>query len=233
MTATSSDLILKTREYVQEYFQQQNYDPSHDFSHVERVVSLAKKIALSETEKSPDMLVVELAALLHDVGDFKYSDGVKTCREIIGAFLRSISCENDIAEKVIFIVENVSFRRELEQIKSGNTLIKSAELQIVQDADRLEAIGAIGIARCFSFGAVRGRPFYDSNCPHIDPEVLTKEQYDAQSKENKSVTLNHFHEKLFTLKKYMNTDMGKSIASYRDEFMHSFVDEFLKEWNEC
>eukprot|EP00158_Paraphelidium_tribonemae_P001139 Partr_v1_DN24018_c0_g1_i1_m34825 putative HD superfamily hydrolase len=226
-------IIASTKAFVKEYFSKQNYDPSHDFWHVERVLGLACQLATAEKAKGKqvDMLIVVLAALLHDVGDFKYSTGQDSVADIIGFFLESHDCTPHVRDHVINIVENISFRKELEQRKASQLpLKKSVELEIVQDADRLDAIGAIGVARCFSFGAARGRPLYDPAQPPIDAKSMTKEQYDAQTRENKSITLNHFHEKLFTLKDYMNTDLGKQLAVERDAYMHLFVDQFMAEW---
>lgn len=125
---------------------------------------------------------------------------------------------------MLYVIENISFRKEISQKASVDHPI---ELKIVQDADRLDAIGAVGIARCFSFGAARDRPMYDPNV--LPKENMTKEEYDEQIKKNNSVTLNHFYEKLFKIKDMMKTESGKKIALQRHDFMVTFVEQFKQE----
>lgn len=191
----------------------------HDWFHIERVYKNALLIA--EEEEECDLSVVKLAALLHDIADSKFHDGdesvgPKTAR----TFLESQNVSEDIILHVIAIIENISF-------KGGNFEKKfnSKELEIVQDADRLDAIGAIGIARTFNYGGFKNRPLYN---PNIQPNLnMSKEEY----KNSESPTLNHFYEKLLLLKDKMNTETGKKIAQKRHDFMVTFLSQFYAEWD--
>jgi uncharacterized protein len=190
----------------------------HDWFHIERVYKNALLIA---EEEECDLTVVKLAALLHDIADSKFhggdeSVGPKTAR----TFLESQNVSEDIILHVIAIIENISF-------KGGNFEKKfnSKELEIVQDADRLDAIGAIGIARTFNYGGFKNRPLYN---PNIQPNLnMSKEEY----KNSDSPTLNHFYEKLLLLKDKMNTETGKKIAQKRHDFMVTFLSQFYAEWD--
>ena len=190
----------------------------HDWFHIERVYKNALLIA---EEEECDLTVVKLAALLHDIADSKFhggdeSVGPKTAR----TFLESQNVKEDIILHVIAIIENISF-------KGGNFEKKfnSKELEIVQDADRLDAIGAIGIARTFNYGGFKNRPLYN---PNIQPNMnMNKEEY----KNSESPTLNHFYEKLLLLKDKMNTETGKKIAQERHRFMEGFLAQFYAEWD--
>ena len=190
----------------------------HDWFHIERVYKNALLIA---EEEECDLTVVKLAALLHDIADSKFhggdeSVGPKTAR----TFLESQNVKEDIILHVIAIIENISF-------KGGNFEKKfnSKELEIVQDADRLDAIGAIGIARTFNYGGFKNRPLYN---PNIQPNLnMSKEEY----KNSESPTLNHFYEKLLLLKDKMNTETGKKIAQKRHDFMVTFLSQFYAEWD--
>lgn len=190
----------------------------HDWFHIERVYKNALLIA---EEEECDLTVVKLAALLHDIADSKFHDGdesvgPKTAR----TFLESQNVSEDIILHVIAIIENISF-------KGGNFEKKfnSKELEIVQDADRLDAIGAIGIARTFNYGGFKNRPLYN---PNIQPNLnMSKEEY----KNSESPTLNHFYEKLLLLKDKMNTETGKKIAQKRHDFMVTFLSQFYAEWD--
>ena len=190
----------------------------HDWFHIERVYKNALLIA---EEEECDLTVVKLAALLHDIADSKFhggdeSVGPKTAR----TFLESQNVKEDIILHVIAIIENISF-------KGGNFEKKfnSKELEIVQDADRLDAIGAIGIARTFNYGGFKNRPLYN---PNIQPNLnMNKEEY----KNSESPTLNHFYEKLLLLKDKMNTETGKKIAQKRHDFMVTFLSQFYAEWD--
>lgn len=192
----------------------------HDWFHIERVYKNALLIA-EEEEEECDLSVVKLAALLHDIADSKFHDGdesvgPKTAR----TFLESQNVSEDIILHVIAIIENISF-------KGGNFEKKfnSKELEIVQDADRLDAIGAIGIARTFNYGGFKNRPLYN---PNIQPNLnMSKEEY----KNSESPTLNHFYEKLLLLKDKMNTETGKKIAQKRHDFMVTFLSQFYAEWD--
>lgn len=190
----------------------------HDWWHIFRVWQLSKRIA--ETEKA-DMLVVELGALLHDIADAKFHNG----DECVGPekarnFLLSINVDEEIIIHVERIIANISFKggRVIQQFKS-------LELDIIQDADRLDAIGAIGIARTFNYGGFKNREIYN---PGIQPNLnLTKEEY----KNSTAPTLNHFYEKLLLLKDRMNTATGRKMAEQRHQFLELFLDEFYAEWD--
>lgn len=195
-----------------------NAEGGHDWFHIERVYKNALLIA---EEEDCDITIVKLGALLHDIADSKFHDGdekigPKTAR----IFLESQNVAEDIISHVIAIIENISF-------KGGNFEKKfnSKELEIVQDADRLDAIGAIGIARTFNYGGFKNRPLYN---PNIQPNLnMSKEEY----KNNESPTLNHFYEKLLLLKDKMNTETGKKIAQKRHDFMITYLSQFYAEWD--
>jgi uncharacterized protein len=212
-------LILNTINFVK--FTLKNAEAGHDWFHVERVWKLSKKI--SENEEG-DLEIIELGALLHDIADPKFHNGdedlaLKISRE----FLESQNLEEEKIIKVLFIIKNISFKNRNEKIEiSIENPVK--ELQIVQDADRLDAIGAIGIARTFNFGGFKNNLMYD---PEILPKLnMTKEEY----KKSNGTTINHFYEKLLLLKDLINTETAKKIALKRHDFMQSFLDEFLDEW---
>ena len=195
-----------------------NAEGGHDWFHIERVYKNALLIA---EEEDCDITIVKLGALLHDIADSKFHDGdekigPKTAR----IFLESQNVSEDIISHVIAIIENISF-------KGGNFEKKfnSKELEIVQDADRLDAIGAIGIARTFNYGGFKNRPLYN---PNIQPNLnMSKEEY----KNSESPTLNHFYEKLLLLKDKMNTETSKKIAQKRHNFMITYLSQFYAEWD--
>ncbi|MFP3835103.1 HD domain-containing protein [Chryseobacterium sp. SIMBA_028] len=208
--------IDNTVEFVKEKLE--GAEAGHDWFHIERVWKLAKKIA--ETENC-NQEVVELSALLHDIADPKFHDGDETIApKISRAFLEQQNVSDETIEKVLYIIENISFKNR------GNAPIEpSLELQIVQDADRIDAIGAIGIARTFNFGGFKNNPMYD---PAIQPNLgMSKEEY----KKSNGTTINHFYEKLLLLKDLMNTEKGRKMAEERHHYMLNFLDEFYKEWN--
>lgn len=195
----------------------QNAEGGHDWFHIERVYKNALLINKSE---QADQLVVSLGALLHDIADSKFHNG----DESIGprkarVFLESIGLDGNRINHIEKIIENVSF-------KGGNfdKSFNSKELEIVQDADRLDAIGAIGIARTFNYGGFKNRALYD---PEISPNLnMTKQEY----KNSTAPTINHFYEKLLRLKGMMNTEAGESIAVERHKFMQEFLKQFFAEW---
>lgn len=195
-----------------------NAEGGHDWFHIERVY---KNALLISEEEDCDITIVKLGALLHDIADSKFHDGdekigPKTAR----IFLESQNVSENIISHVISIIENISF-------KGGNFEKKfnSKELEIVQDADRLDAIGAIGIARTFNYGGFKNRPLYN---PNIQPNLnMSKEEY----KNSESPTLNHFYEKLLLLKDKMNTETGKKIAQKRHDFMITYLSQFYAEWD--
>lgn len=193
----------------------------HDWFHIERVYKNALLIA---SEEVCNITVVKLGALLHDIADSKFHPDASGGDETIGpkvarAFLESENIDEKIINHVIAIIENISF-------KGGNfeNSFSSKELEIVQDADRLDAIGAIGIARTFNYGGFKNRQIYN---PEIAPNLnMTKEEY----KKSDAPTLNHFYEKLLLLKDKMNTETGEKIALERHRYMENFLAQFYAEW---
>jgi len=195
----------------------ENAESGHDWFHMERVYKNALLIAEGET---CDLLVVKLGALLHDIADSKFHDGDESVGpKVARAFLESQNTPEETIVHVVNIIENISF-------KGGNFEKKftSKELEIVQDADRLDALGAIGIARTFNYGGFKNRPLYN---PNIAPNLhMTKEEY----KSSNAPTINHFYEKLLLLKDKMNTETAKRIAQERHKFMELFLSQFYAEW---
>ena len=209
-------IIDKTIQFVKQKLE--NAEGGHDWFHIERVYKNALLIA---KEEDCDLTVVQLGALLHDIADSKFHDGDETIGpKTARFFLEKENVEEATIQHVIAIIENISF-------KGGNFEKKftSKELEIVQDADRLDAIGAIGIARTFNYGGFKNRALYN---PEILPNLtMSKEEY----KSSESPTLNHFYEKLLLLKDKMNTQTGKKIALERHVYMENFLSRFLAEWN--
>src|SRR5690606_17688834 len=189
----------------------------HDWFHVERVWKNARLILENETA---NIMVVELAALLHDIADSKFHDGDEELGpRITRSFLSSLHLEETTIAHVCNIIKNMSFKASLGKIEFW-----SKELEIVQDADRLDAIGAIGIARAFNYGGYKNRSMYD---PAIKPkENQSKEEY----KNTTAPTINHFYEKLLLLKDKMNTETGKRLAESRHQYMLDFLHQFFNEW---
>lgn len=210
------NLIENTVEFVKEKLK--GAEAGHDWYHIERVWKLSKNIA--ETEEC-NIEVVELGALLHDIADPKFHNGDETVAlKVSREFLENQNAPEGIIEKVLFIIKNISFKNRAEAPEH-----LPVELKIVQDADRIDAIGAIGIARTFNFGGFKNNLMYD---PEIKPKLnMSKEEY----KKSDGTTVNHFYEKLLLLKDLMNTQKGKEIAAERHEFMLQFLDQFYKEWN--
>ncbi|MDQ0782896.1 HD domain-containing protein [Chryseobacterium sp. W4I1] len=208
--------IENTVEFVKEKLE--GAEAGHDWYHIERVWKLSKKIA--ETEDC-NHDVVELSALLHDIADPKFHNGDETIApKIAREFLEDQQVPEDVIEKVLFIIKNISFKNRAEAPAE-----LPIELQIVQDADRIDAIGAIGIGRTFNFGGFKNNPMYD---PEVQPSLnMSKDEY----KKSNGTTINHFYEKLLLLKDLMNTDKGKEIAQQRHDYMLGFLDQFFKEWN--
>ena len=209
-------LIDKTILFVKEKLK--DAEAGHDWFHMQRVYKNALLIADGE---QCDLEVVKLGALLHDIADSKFHDGDESVGpKVAREFLESQNASEEIIVHVVNIIENISF-------KGGNFEKKftSKELEIVQDADRLDALGAIGIARTFNYGGFKNRPLYN---PDIAPNLnMSKEEY----KNSESPTLNHFYEKLLLLKDKMNTETGKKIAQERHHFMELFLSQFYAEWD--
>jgi len=209
-------IIGRVLEQVRLHFETDG--SGHDFEHVWRVVQLARRIAEAE---GADLYVVSLAALVHDVGDYKLStDGRENHREAISALLMNCGVSDDVCHQVIDLVEKVSFK--------GNAVLDapmSPEGKCVRDADRLDAMGAIGIARAFAYGALKKRKMFD---PQVGPAI--HHSFDAYQK-NEGHTINHFYEKLLLLKDRMETDTGRTLAAGRNEYMLLFLNQFSDEWS--
>jgi len=212
---TDREIILKTITFVKSELQ--HAEGGHDWWHIERVLNNARTIAAPERV---DIFVTELGALLHDIADHKFTGGDESVGvEKARVFLRGLPVSEAVISHVVSIMTNISF-------KGGNhpQQFFSPELAVVQDADRLDAIGAIGIARAFNYGGFRGREMYN---PAIKPATgLTPEKY----RQSTAPTVNHFYEKLFLLKERMNTETGKKMAEERHRFMELYLEHFFKEW---
>ena len=212
---TKKDQINKTIAFVKETLA--NAEGGHDWFHIERVYKNA--LLISKNEKV-DVFIVSLGALLHDIADSKFHNGNETIGpKVASEFLIKLNLDFKIIEHVIKIIENISF-------KGGNEIqkFKSPELDVVQDADRLDAIGAIGIARCFNYGGFKNRALYD---PEVKPNLnMSKAEYKASN----APSINHFYEKLLLLKDRMNTKTATKIAEERHQFMRHFLDQFDNEW---
>ena len=197
-----------------------NAEGGHDWFHIERVY---KNTLLIAKEEDVDVFVVSLGALLHDIADPKFYNGDETIGPKLAAkFLEEQEVATDILTHVINIIKHISFKNSLE---INGEKFTSKELDVVQDADRLDAIGAIGIARCFNYGGFKNRALYN---PEIKPNLnMTKEEY----KNSSAPTINHFYEKLLLLKDKMNTATAKKIALERHNYMNLFLEQFYNEWN--
>lgn len=207
-------IIQNTIAFVKD--QLKDAEAGHNWSHIERVWKLSKTIAEIE---GGNLKIVELSALLHDIADPKFHNGDENLAlEISRNFLETQAVSEEEIEAVLYIIKNISFKNRGDF--QGEP---SKELQIVQDADRLDAIGAIGIARTFHFGGFKNNPIYD---PEIKPNLaMTKEEY----KKSEGTTINHFYEKLLLLKDLMNTETGRKIAEKRHQFMLQFLEQFYSE----
>jgi len=210
------DIIEVTKAFVKSELL--DAEGGHDWFHVERVY---KNTLLVAKHESVDITVVSLAALLHDIADPKFYNGDETIGpRVASKFLLTHNVDSEIIAHVIQIIENMSFKNSFDL----NLAFTSKELEVVQDADRLDAIGAIGIARCFNYGGFKDRALYN---PEIAPNLkMTKAEY----KEAKAPTINHFYEKLLLLKDKMNTKTGRRIASDRHQYMEGFLKQFYAEW---
>jgi uncharacterized protein len=211
------DLILKkTEDYTKKALS--NEGTGHDWWHIERVRNNARLI--NSTEKA-DGFVIELAVLLHDVGDRKVIKQEEDDYSIAENFLKKQKVSAEVIEHVMFIIQNMSFSKSLNSKKEN----VSKEFYIVQDADRLDAIGAIGVARAFVYGGSKGRPMYDPT--KKAQKINTTKSY----RKLNSSTFHHFEEKLLLLKDLMNTKAAKKIADKRNSFMEKYLEQFLDEWN--
>lgn len=211
----NQDIINKTIDFVKQTLD--GAEAGHDWFHTERVWKLARKIQKLE---GGNLQIIELSALLHDIADPKFHNGDEDLAlELSEKFLKNQNVEAEIIEKVLFIIKHISFKNRKEAPEN-----LPLELKIVQDADRLDAIGAIGIARTFNFGGFKNNLMYH---PDIKPNInQTKEEYKASN----GTTINHFYEKLLLLKDGMNTLYAKKLAEERHQFMLLFLEKFYQEW---
>lgn len=213
---TEEEIIDHTIVFVKHELRES--ERGHDWWHIQRVYQNALKISASEPG---DLFVVRLAALLHDIADAKFHGGDESIAPAKARdFLTSLGVRPSIIDQVATLIENISFKSNIDALP-----VRSPELDIVQDADRLDAIGAIGIARAFHYGGYKNREIYNPEIPPLTD--LTSEKYKIST----APTLNHFYEKLLRLKDLMNTPTGKRLAVERHRFMEDFLDRFYKEWN--
>ena len=213
----NNQIIEATKTFVKTTLK--DAEGGHDWFHTERVYKNALLISKGETV---DELVVALGALLHDIADSKFNNGDDTIGpKIAGEFLMKQNVSTEVINHVIKIIENVSFSSNIDKTAA----FKSKELEVIQDADRLDALGAIGIARTFNYGGFKNRALYN---PDIKPNLnLTKEEYKAST----APSINHFYEKLLLLKDKMNTKTGRKIAEERHNYMVDFLKQFYAEWH--
>nr|WP_299171391.1 HD domain-containing protein [uncultured Allomuricauda sp.] len=214
---TEKHLVTETINFVKETLK--GAEGGHDWFHIQRVFNNARQIAQNE---EVNILVVELAALLHDIADPKFHNGDESLGpQTAKKFLLEQNVASDITEHIVNIIKYMSFKNSLEK---GEKFV-SKELHVVQDADRLDAIGAIGIARTFNYGGYKNRELYN---PEVPPNLnMSKEEY----KNSNAPTINHFYEKLLLLKDKMNTQTGRDLAEERHQFMLDYLKQFYKEWN--
>jgi uncharacterized protein len=214
-TAEQKRVLLRAEDFVKE--QLAGAEGGHDWWHVVRVRNAARTLAQQE---AVDAYVTELAALLHDVADAKFYGGdEEKGPRLAGDFLEMQHVAPEVREHVLNIIRHMSYKNSLEEQSFW-----SPEMAVVQDADRLDAIGAIGIARAFNYGGFKNRSLYD---PSVEPRLqMTKEEY----KTSEAPTINHFYEKLLLLKDKMNTSAGRAKANERHDFMVRFLEQFFKEW---
>ena len=206
-------ILEKTRDFVKEKMYKEG--SGHDWFHVERVCNMSKYLAQKE---SADMFIVEMTALLHDIDDWKFSDVYNTT--VTEEFLKSVEVSEEDSNRILNIIKTMSYKGGVVDSTQNTT-----EGMVVQDADRLDALGAIGIARAFAYGGSKNRSMYDPSIKPIDFKSLDE----VKNKDNH--TINHFYEKLFKLKDLMNTNTAKEIAKKRHKYMENFIEEFYSEWN--
>ena len=215
---TNSEIVEETIAFVKETLK--GAEGGHDWFHIQRVF---KNTLLIAKDEQVNILVVSLGALLHDIADAKFHGGDESVGpKLATEFLTSLEVDPQVIDHVVKIIENISYKSSLEP---GKDKFTSQELAVVQDADRLDAIGAIGIARAFNYGGFKNRELYN---PDIAPNLeMSKEEY----KKSTAPTINHFYEKLLLLKDKMNTESGKKIAAQRHQVMLDYLEHFFMEWN--
>jgi uncharacterized protein len=211
----NEQLIKQTAAYVRNELGEDA--TGHDWYHVDRVRRAALHIC--NQEQAGDPFIIEMAALLHDIPDEKLNDSAEAGRNKLDLFFQSIKLPNDVQNAIVQIIESISY-------KGGRkTELTSVEAKIVQDADRLDAIGAIGIARAFAYGGKKGQPIYD-------PKLNVREEMSIEEyRKGKSTSIHHFYEKLLKLKDLLNTDTAKEIAEKRHQMMELFLEQFYLEWD--
>ncbi|MCM4171762.1 HD domain-containing protein [Arenibacter sp. TNZ] len=214
---TNTQIVEETIAFVKETLK--GAEGGHDWFHIQRVF---KNTLLIAKDEKVDVLIVSLGALLHDIADAKFHGGDETVGpKIASGFLTSLQVDKKVIDHVVKIIENISYKSGL----GSKNLFTSKELKVVQDADRLDAIGAIGIARAFNYGGFKNRELYN---PEIAPNLnMGKEEY----KKSSAPTINHFYEKLLLLKDKMNTKSGKKLAEKRHQYMLDYLEQFYTEWN--
>lgn len=220
MKLSSEQVIDRTVKFVQDFMRKEG--TGHDWWHIHRVRSMALKIAAKE---KADPFIVEMAALLHDIGDYKFFGGdEEQGQKVIARFLHTLLLPPEVIHQILNITDHVSYMKTLSQ---GNRLpkeVENPEFRTVSDADRLDAMGAIGIARAFTYGGYYHRPIYDPGIP-ANPEI-SREEY----KTTEAPSINHFYEKLLKLKDMMVTSYGKQLAQGRHAFLEKYLDRFYAEW---
>lgn len=210
-------ILHQTKTYIMNEFKKDC--TGHDWWHIHRVTKTALQIGVKE---NADLFIIELGAMLHDLGDFKFHNGDHSVGpKMVEKWLRKINADEDTINKIITIVKEISYKGV-----NVETKMSTLEGEIVQDADRLDALGAIGIARTFAYGGAKEREIYN---PNIAPE---KHNSFEEYKKSTNPTINHFYEKLLLLKSRINTKSAKKIASDRHDFMVNYLKQFYKEW-EC
>ena len=210
-------IIENTHQFVKDTLEQA--EAGHDYWHIKRVLNNSLKIAQKE---GGNLFVIQLGSLLHDIADAKFHQGDESIGpKVAHSFLEKQKVNEKIISEVINIIENISFKNSFGQAQKYT----SKELEIIQDADRLDAIGAIGIARAFVYGGYKNNLIHH---PGLKPKLTqTKEEY----KKGNTTTINHFYEKLLKLKDMMNTETGKEMANERHRFMETFLEQFYREWD--
>lgn len=217
MPQNNNEIIKATSTFVHKKLQ--GAEAGHDWWHIQRVWKLAKHIAEKEGQ---DSFLIELGALLHDIADSKFNDGNEARGPAIAQnFLKIIGVQPKTIHAVVHIITHISYRNKFEKYEAELT----PELAIVQDADRLDAMGAIGIARTFHYGGYKNREMYNPDTPPA--KYASKKDYGDST----APTINHFYEKLLLLKNLMNTQTGKELAEERHDFMLQYLNQFYKEWN--
>lgn len=215
---SNTTLIAQTIAFVKQRLE--GAEGGHDWFHTQRVYKNALRIS---REEEVDLLVVSLGALLHDIADAKFHGGDETQGPKIGReHLLKLKCPPKTTEHVVNIIKHISFKNSLDRNKER---FRSKELDVVQDADRLDAMGAIGIARAFNYGGYKNRTLYN---PEIAPNLAMSK---AEYKKSNSATINHFYEKLLLLKDLMKTETGAKLAAERHQYMLQYLEQFYKEWN--